>query len=115
MTRNTKVVLSIEYITKYARGLLRGISNYVRFNGPWTILGTPGFHLDPETVKHTIDFNDIKNFAPDGAILRIAEDYEKVKKLGIPAVLADDNDHAPDAPSVVSDYEETAKIAAAKK
>jgi len=110
--KSTKVVLSIEYITKYARGLLRGISKYVRFNGPWTILGTPGFHLDPESMKHTIDFNDIKKFAPDGAILRIAEDYEKVKKLGIPAVLADDNDHAPDAPSIVSDYEETAKIAA---
>ncbi|RKX37458.1 MAG: transcriptional regulator [Verrucomicrobia bacterium] len=112
MIKNPRVVLSIEYITKYGRGLLRGISKYVRLNGQWTILGLPGFHLDPESVKHTIDVDEIRKFSPDGIILRVAEEYEKITELGIPTLLADDNEYLPDVPSIVSDYEETGRIAA---
>ena len=112
MIKNPRVVLSIEYITKYGRGLLRGISKYIRFNGPWTVLGMPGLHIDPERIKDTLDFDDIRSFSPDGIILRVATDYEKIKKLGIPVLLAVDSDYPPEAPRIVSDYEETGRIAA---
>jgi len=112
LNNSPKVVLSIEYISKYGRGLLRGISKYIRFNGPWNVLGMPGFHIDPESSKNTIDFEDIRNFSPDGIILRTTNDYDKIKALGIPVLLAVDSDYPSDAPRIVSDYEETGKIAA---
>ena len=107
-----RVVLSIEYITKYGRGLLRGISKYIRFNGPWNVLGMPGFHIDPESPKDTIDFEDIRNFAPDGLILRTTREYEKIKALGIPVLMAVDSDDPTGVPCIVSDYEETGRMAA---
>ena len=111
LTNIPRVVLSIEYITKYGRGLLRGISKYIRFNGPWNVLGMPGFHIDPESPKDTIDLEDIRNFSPDGIILRTTNDYDKIKALGIPVLLAVDIDYPPEAPRIVSDYEETGRIA----
>jgi len=112
MPNNPKVLLSIEYISKYGRGLMRGISKYVRFNGPWTIMGLPGFYIDPERSTDTVDFNDIQNFSPDGIILRIAEDYEKLNALGIPILLAVDSDQPTQVPSIVGDDEATGRMAA---
>ncbi len=76
-----QVALLIESSRAYGRGLLQGISRYVRENGPWSIYFQERRASDPPPAWLT-------TFKGDGIIARVEDsDLAKaIRKLGIPAV-----------------------------
>ncbi len=108
-----KVILLTEGTSSYARGLLHGVSEYSRHYGPWTFFResiTPFYRQSNQTKA----LSRIKNWGGEGVIARVSEPniLQKIVDLGLPLITTDDNIEFPGIPRIVSDYEETGKLAA---
>lgn len=75
----------IESSRAWGRGLIRGIAKYSRLNGPWNFLKTPAFFIAGNKKKF---LEEIKQFNPDGIIMREVPDTEEIISLGKPVVIS---------------------------
>lgn len=80
-----KVFLSIEQNRGYGRGLISGITHYSKLYGPWNFYtGTPFYYRQSQKDQKTLDI--MKQWRPDGAIMREDSDMDKILGLGIPSI-----------------------------
>jgi len=80
-----KVFLSIEQDRGYGRGLISGITQYSKLYGPWNFYtGTPFYYRQSQKRQQASEI--IKQWSPDGIIMREDPDMEKIMDLGIPSI-----------------------------
>ncbi len=106
-----KVILLIEASSSYARGLLQGILEYSRLNGPWTFYREPiaPFYRDQDRKFH---FDRMKKWGADGIITRQPASLRDISALHLPTIATDDNQQDPAGPCIVSDYKAIGIMAA---
>lgn len=107
-----KVLLSIEQNRGYGRGLISGITHYSKLYGPWNFYtGTPFYYRQSQKEQKTLDV--IKQWCPDGIIIREDSDIDKVIGLGIPAIIITYTQiKVPGFVSLLGDHEVSGKLAA---
>jgi len=105
MQKIPKVLLLIESSRASGRALLLGIAEYARYHGPWSFLWEPG-GLEKVSGR-------LKEFKPDGAILRDTENLDEVMKLKVPLIIiGHKRPEIPNFVNVVTDSEKIGKMAA---
>lgn len=106
-----KVILLIEASSSYARGLLQGILEYSRLNGPWTFYREPiaPFYRDQDRRFH---FDRMKKWGADGIITRQPANLRDLSALHLPTIATDDNQQNSAGPCIISDYEAIGEMAA---
>lgn len=107
-----KIFLSIEQNRGYGRGLINGITHYSRLYGPWNFYtGTPFYYRQSKKEQKTLEI--VKQWSPDGIIMREDSDMEKVMGLGIPAIFITYTQiKVPGFISLLGDHEVCGKFAA---
>ena len=101
----------IETSRRYDRDLLRGVSRYARFHGPWEIFRLPPFYLDPNGRETAL--KQIRDWGTDGLILRENRDLEDKIPAGIPTVVsAESNERVLGCGNIVGDHEAIGCMAA---
>jgi len=98
-----KVILLIEASSSYARGLLQGILEYSRLNGPWTFYREPiaPFYRDQDRKFH---FDRMKKWGADGIITRQPANLRDLSALHLPTIATDDDQQNSTGPCIISDY-----------
>jgi LacI family transcriptional regulator len=76
----------VEGETGDGRGLLHGIAKYASLNGPWNFYRKPPYYRDIKPAKL---LQEIRNWKPDGIILRIHESWflEDIAQMNLPTIL----------------------------
>jgi LacI family transcriptional regulator len=107
-----KVFLSIEQNRGYGRSLISGITHYSRLYGPWNFYtGTPFYYRQSQKNPKTFDI--IRQWCPDGIIMREDADIESIMNLGIPAIfITYTKVKIPGFISLLGDHEVSGKLAA---
>ena len=107
-----KVFLSIEQNRGYGRGLISGITHYSKLYGPWNFYtGTPFYYRQTKKSQKTLEM--IRQWCPDGIIMREDTDIESIVALGIPAIfITYTKVKIPGFISLVGDHEISGKLAA---
>jgi LacI family transcriptional regulator len=107
-----KVLLSIEQNRGYGRALISGITHYSKLYGPWNFYtGTPFYYRQSKKEQNTIDV--IKQWRPDGIIVREESDIDRMMALRIPAVIITYTKlNFPGVVSLRGDHELSGKLAA---
>lgn len=85
--KSYKIALLMDNSRQFSRGLLRGIANYSKYCGNWTLIDKPPFYLSPSSEKKIID--EIINLEIDGIIMRHTNATEQILQQGIPTIVAD--------------------------
>lgn len=106
MKKLPKIILMIEPLGEYVRGILRGIAQYSNVNGPWVFYREPGRHEDT-----------LPQLAPelaDGIIAKIPNTARARKKLPqtVPIILIGYREIIPGMPQIFGDTEAIGKVAA---
>lgn len=81
-----RILLLIDKGTGYGRGLLKGIAEYSLLNGPWSFYWDEPFYCGSKQNLMRI----LREWKPDGIIVRIEENLDKIAASGIPIVYAAD-------------------------
>ena len=113
MKRIPKVITLIPKARSFERGLLRGIANYSKLNGPWSFFNPPAFYLKREVGGEFL--HKIRGVEPDGIIFREHEDKtvnELIIDCGVPTVFVPFDEKFTHLPSVVVDHKAVAMMAA---
>ncbi len=79
--RIAKVIVVIESSTGYGRGILRGIAQYARMNGPWSI------NMDPWEIYNR-ELPRMSNWLGEGILARVSSEKvaERIMDSRLPAV-----------------------------
>lgn len=80
MPKVPKVILLIETSRVYGRALLRGITKYSRLHGPWV------FYSEPGGLEKALPY--LKNWNPDGIIMRDSGKGDTVVKMNVPVIVS---------------------------
>ena len=108
MTTPPKVALLIDAARSYERGMILGISRYSELHGPWQFFRrTP-----PVSGGKNISISALREWEPDGIIIRQQENIEKVLELGLPTVVSPYKDYFKGYPNVLTDDREIGRICA---
>ncbi|WP_437185666.1 XylR family transcriptional regulator [Planctomicrobium sp. SH668] len=97
MNRPLKIALLIETSREYGRGLLRGVMQYEREHGPWTIFfETRGLFDAPPSWLATWDGH--------GILARVStpEIADSIRASGIPTIDLSGSEYSTDHPSVIT-------------
>ena len=107
-----KVFLSIEQDRGYGRGLISGITQYSKLFGPWSFYTrTPFYYRKSKKEQRAIDI--IKQWRPDGIIMREDQDIEDIMTLGIPSIfITYTKIEVPGCVALLGDHEVCGKLAA---
>ena len=107
-----RILLLIDKGTGYGRGLLKGIAEYSLLHGPWSFYWDEPFYCSSKQNLMRI----LKEWKPDGIIVRIEENLDKIAAAGIPLVYAADQklDIPLNSPSAIynCDWQATSQMAA---
>lgn len=105
-----RVVILVENSRAWGRGLLTGIAKYSRLNGPWHFMKEPAFFMPHSTAKYC---EKIREFNPDGIIMRQVPDTEKIIQLGKPVIISPHKqERFSDVINIVEDCDATGRMAA---
>src|SRR5208282_5280054 len=105
MLRVPKVILLIESSRASGRGLLRGIADFSRHQGPWSFSWAPA---GLEKVQPLLETGDA-----DGIILRDVEEVEEIAAYGLPTVVVGHcKTEIPGMVNVVTDSEAIGRMGA---
>jgi LacI family transcriptional regulator len=100
-----KIVLLIETSREFGRQLLSGIIRYSRINGPWSFY--------KEQIGLVSNIPQLKNWNPDGIIMRDSMSKTELLKLKIPTILAlHDSTISKNLPVIKTDSYSISKLAA---
>ena len=107
MAKRPHVALLIESSRGYGRGLLRGISDYIRLHGPWSV------HMQRHDLYDTVPAW-LKGWRGDGIIARIENGTmaRAIRNLRVPTVDLRGRVLDPGMPSILTDDEAGARMAA---
>jgi LacI family transcriptional regulator len=85
MSKIPKVIFLVETSRAYGRGLLRGITQYSKLNGPWLFFIGPEFYV--KGIEHSYKW--MNNLNADGIIAPLWDDsiIRMIDSLGLPAVI----------------------------
>jgi len=85
MSKIPKVIFLVETSRAYGRGLLRGIAQYSKLNGPWLFFMGPEFYV--KGIEHSYKW--MKDLDADGIIAPLWDDaiIKMIDSLGLPAVI----------------------------
>ncbi len=111
MKNRPKVMLMIEDSRSYGRGLLRGISRYVRIHTPWEIISPLSSYKDGDYIfKKTIQ----KEVPYDGAIIRELDKktMSSIMGLKVPIIAVRHTSEAIEWPGIITNCEEIGRIGA---
>jgi LacI family transcriptional regulator len=107
-----RILLLIDKGTGYGRGLLKGIAEYSLLHGPWSFYWDEPFYCSSRQNLSRI----LKEWKPDGIIVRIEQNLDKLVFTDVPIVYAADQklDMPCSAPSAIyyCDWNATSKMAA---
>jgi LacI family transcriptional regulator len=99
-----KIVLLVETSREFGRQLINGIARYSRINGPWS------FYKEQSGLKSSIP--KLKNWKPDGIIMRNSMIEKELLRLKIPTILALHDSTVPkDMPVIKTDSYSISKLA----
>lgn len=106
MPRRFRVALLIESSRAYGRGLLRGICQYAKAHGPWSM-----FHQERKIGDEAPPW--LKRWRGDGLIARIenAKLLETVRKMGLPCVDLMGRHRSPQIPVIDTDEQAVVELA----
>jgi len=106
-----KVILLIEPNSSYATGLLQGVLEYSRINGPWTFYREPiaPFYRVRDWSSHIYR---IKKWGANGIITRLPTAIRNITSLHLPIIATNDNQKYTHSPCVISNYQTTGEMAA---
>jgi LacI family transcriptional regulator len=107
MAKQPQVVLLIESSRGYGRGLLRGIAEYIRAHGPWSV------YLQRHDLYDAVP-PWLRKWRGDGIIARIENEKtaRAIRDLGVPAIDLRGRLLDPAMPSILTDDEAGAGMAA---
>ncbi len=85
MSKIPKVIFLVETSRAYGRGLLRGIAQYSKLNGPWLFFMGPEFYV--KGIEHS--YRWMKDLDADGIIAPLWDDaiIKMIDNIGLPAVI----------------------------
>ena len=108
MAKRPHVALLIESSRGYGRGLLRGIAEYIRVHGPWSV------YLQRHDLYDAVP-RWLRKWNGDGIIARIENEKtaQAIRNLGVPAVDLRGRLLDPRVPTILTDDEAGARMAAA--
>jgi LacI family transcriptional regulator len=86
MIKVPKILLLLDSIREYERGLLRGIAKYSRIHGPWKFLRKPVYYMQSNSNRLII--SQIKQWNPDGIICCEVPELDEILALNCPLVLS---------------------------
>jgi len=106
MSKQPQIALLIETSNAYARGILKGIHEYLREHGPWAI------YL-PEQGRGDVPPHFLRDWRGDGIIARIENERiaQAVQAAGVPTVNVSATDFIPGIPCVETDNRRIAQLA----
>jgi LacI family transcriptional regulator len=107
MTKRPHVALLIESSRGYGRGLLRGIAEYIRVHGPWSV------YLQRHDLYDAVP-QWLRKWNGDGIIARIENEKtaQAIRNLRVPAVDLRGRLLDPRVPTILTDDEAGARMAA---
>ncbi len=91
-----RVAVLIEASRPYERGLIQGIAEYSALHGPWRFYRK----LPYVTGGRDLSVRALKDWCPDGIVVREQKNLAAVLGLGVPVVIAPSKDYVPDHPNV---------------
>ncbi len=103
-----RVILFLEAIRGFDRGLLSGIARYAALNGPWTFYRRPHGYL---RSKHRLDLKELKAWKPDGAICPVTQ-LDELSLLRVPLIAYDVDQYSGRVPCVLSEDLQAGRLAA---
>src|SRR6516162_3207506 len=105
MAKQPQVVLLIESSRGYGRGLLRGIAEYIRAHGPWSV------YLQRHDLYDAVP-PWLRKWRGDGIIARIENEKtaRAIRDLGVPAIDLRGRMLDPAMPSILTDDEAGARM-----
>lgn len=86
-----KIIVFIDVLSGYGRGLLRGIAKYSRLRGPWV------FYKESGRTSNVL----LRQLKADGIILLSAEHMKNVLRLNLPSIIAVETEDSRPAGSVI--------------
>lgn len=101
-----RIIVIVESIASYGRGLLRGISRYSRLHGPWAFFSERG---EPEKI-----LPHLKNWSANGIITYIHDEKKQKPYIppDIPTVVIVSNNLISGYPNVIGDWKNDSNLAA---
>ena len=108
MPKIRKILLLIESSRAFEQGLLKGIANYSRLQGPWT------FYRNIPRVSGGKQFTlpQIKKLNVDGIIVREQEITKQLLTLNIPTIVSPYRKPFDELPNIVTNDRAIGKMAA---
>jgi LacI family transcriptional regulator len=105
-----RVAILIENSRAWGRGLLAGIAKYSRIVGHWHFLKDPAFFMPQSTGRYV---ERIKEFNPDGIIMRQVPDADEIIQLGKPVIISPHKcERFLGATNIIEDCDATGRMAA---
>ena len=105
MKQIPKIVLLLETSRSFGRQILSGVVKYSRFQGPWA------FYKEPRDLESALPH--LKNWKPDGIIMRNTKSAMKLLDFKIPTILVlHDKEEGSGLPTVITNDESIGKTAA---
>ena len=106
MKKIPRIIVIVQTISSYGRGLIRGIARYSRLHGPWSFFSERG---EPQDILPFLE-----NWNPNGTIICTA-DVKNIKPLipsDLPTIVIASNGSIAGYPNVLGDLENDSKMAA---
>lgn len=104
------VLVIIEPKRSYERQLLEGILKYSKSNSDMVCHTLPPYYLSQKESQNVLQY--IKDFNPDGIIIRESSYLEEVKKMGIPTIISPYKSIQKGYCNIVSDDKKVSEIVA---
>lgn len=103
MPKMLKVALVFEKSREFGRGLLRGIADYSRIQGPWSFLTYPPYYLESQDSRRVISW--LKKSNADGVILRVGGGFKAGELVGldVPIIVHDIDEEIPEISNIVTE------------
>jgi len=108
MQDSPRIILLLEAVRGFDRGLLSGVARYSALNGPWTFYRQPHGYL---RSKRRLNLKELKAWEPDGAICPVSQ-VDGLSRLRVPLIAYDVNEYSGRVPCVLSEDFEAGRLAA---
>jgi LacI family transcriptional regulator len=108
MQNSPRIILLLEAIRGFDRGLLCGVARYAALNGPWTFYRQPHGYL---RSKRGLDLKELQAWKPDGAICPVTQ-LDELSLLRVPLIAYDVNEYSGRVPCVLSEDFQAGRLAA---
>ncbi|MES2798104.1 MAG: DNA-binding transcriptional regulator [Bacteroidota bacterium] len=107
-----KIILLIDFAEEYSKGLLKGIAQYSKVNGPWVFCRMPLFQRETIGLEGILDW--AKEWGADGIIGQFynEEGIEKFTAAGIPVIAQDFKERFKVIPNITGAHKEAGEIGA---